>query len=53
MSPAVYEPRHRRPTNVHPDTYATCTCWRRLLTACPRHYPSLYTDIDAKHKAVA
>jgi hypothetical protein len=53
----TYKPRHRRQINVYTDSYgeshATCTCGRRLLTVCPRHYPSLYADIDAKHKAVA
>jgi hypothetical protein len=49
----TYEPRHRRSTSVYAENYARCTCGNRLLTACPCHYPSLYADIDAKHKAVA
>jgi hypothetical protein len=51
MSPATYEPRHRRPTHVYAGSYARCTCARTLT--CPHHFPTLYAERYAKHKAVA
>jgi hypothetical protein len=53
MSPATYKPRHRRPTNVYPETYARCTCAVTRWHSCPRHFPTLYAERYAQHKAVA
>jgi hypothetical protein len=46
-------PRHRRQTNISLPVFVHCTCAATRWRSCPYHFPTLYAERYAKHKAVA